>query len=848
MPIKLPPHDPLDETTSRSQLIEELALLRRQLDKLSRENTALRSGMRPEAAPPGETEIPKDEWLAKARLLTALRDIEPYEKEVADSRKQSLELAHHKELLQGLFDNLPVMLVMWDPRLQRFTLNRHAETVLGWTTSDANDGDFMRKVYPDDAYRAQVVEYMQSLEPGWKEWHAAAKNGERVPSVWANIRLTDETMIGIGVDLRERKQVLHALQESENNFRVALRNSAFIPSRFDRELRYQWIYNSHPDFDSMDVVGKRDDELDDSDATKRLTALKRQVLETGVEVRAEVSFERSDGTRIYDMILEPLRDASGIVVGGTCIAFDITDRKLAEEALRKSEERLRLAIDSAYLISFEWDIVRNEVHRFASKDPALPVTLERSGTFEDVLNAVHPEDRDRFTANVSAAVEQGDGRYENEFRIVHPNGKLSWLHESGFVERDVHNRPIRLIGLSQDITARKQAELGLQQLNETLEQQVAERTALAESRARQLQTLAVELIEAEERERQRIAELLHEDLQQILAGARYTLQSTRCADPDLEQVQRLLEESIRKSKHLSQELSPTVLHYSNLSEALEWLCRKMRDQFGLDAQLDETPGRPVKSAPLKTFLFRSAQELLFNIVKHAEVNTARVKLSGSDVEFCLTVSDPGKGFDPSILKTPVPKSGLGILSLRERASYVGGSLIIESAPGQGSRITLSVPASMDALVAPYPAPVVVKDKPHRPAHTDFKIEEPGIRVIFADDHKVMRQGLIRLISGQPDIEVVGQAANGREALELTRQFIPNLVVMDISMPEMDGIEATRRIKAEMPQVRVIGLSMFEDEQAAREMHTAGADGFVIKTASAAELLKAIYGIDDGRTS
>lgn len=117
----------------------------------------------------------------------------------------------------------------------------------------------------------------------------------------------------------------------------------------------------------------------------------------------------------------------------------------------------------------------------------------------------------------------------------------------------------------------------------------------------------------------------------------------------------------------------------------------------------------------------------------------------------------------------------------------------------------------------------------------------GLRVLFADDHKVMRQGLIRLVSAHPDIVVAGEAANGREAVELARHLRPDVILMDISMPEMDGIEATRRIKAELPEVRVVGLSMFEDEQSSRNMINAGADSFVPKTASSAELLKAIFG-------
>jgi DNA-binding NarL/FixJ family response regulator len=119
-----------------------------------------------------------------------------------------------------------------------------------------------------------------------------------------------------------------------------------------------------------------------------------------------------------------------------------------------------------------------------------------------------------------------------------------------------------------------------------------------------------------------------------------------------------------------------------------------------------------------------------------------------------------------------------------------------------------------------------------------------LRVLFADDHKVMRQGLIRLISGQTDIEVAGEAANGREAVKLARQLRPDVIVMDISMPVMDGIEATRFIKTEFPEVRIVGLSMFEDEQSVKNIISAGADTFVPKTASSEEFVNAIFGIEE----
>ena len=88
---------------------------------------------------------------------------------------------------------------------------------------------------------------------------------------------------------------------------------------------------------------------------------------------------------------------------------------------------------------------------------------------------------------------------------------------------------------------------------------------------------------------------------------------------------------------------------------------------------------------------------------------------------------------------------------------------------------------------------------------------------------MVREGIIRLISGQPTIQVVGEASDGREALEKVKHLRPSLVLMDVSMPVMDGIEATRHIRTEWPEVRVIGLSMYEDEHIAQKMYDAGAE-------------------------
>ncbi len=116
-----------------------------------------------------------------------------------------------------------------------------------------------------------------------------------------------------------------------------------------------------------------------------------------------------------------------------------------------------------------------------------------------------------------------------------------------------------------------------------------------------------------------------------------------------------------------------------------------------------------------------------------------------------------------------------------------------------------------------------------------------MRVLLVDDHTVVRHGLRLLLEQERDVEIVGDAANGRHAVELARQLQPDLILMDVSMPEMDGIEATRIIHAEAPTICVIGLSMFQHDPHAEAMRDAGAMDYVPKTVQPAELLTVMRG-------
>lgn len=116
---------------------------------------------------------------------------------------------------------------------------------------------------------------------------------------------------------------------------------------------------------------------------------------------------------------------------------------------------------------------------------------------------------------------------------------------------------------------------------------------------------------------------------------------------------------------------------------------------------------------------------------------------------------------------------------------------------------------------------------------------PQIRILLVDDHQVMRDGLKLLLHDQADCRVVAEAQHGREALERVEEMDCDIVVMDIAMPELNGIEATRQLLARRPEVRVVALSMYSDQKVLSEMLKAGARGFVVKGSASEELIEAI---------
>ncbi len=390
-----------------------------------------------------------------------------------------------------------------------------------------------------------------------------------------------------------------------------------------------------------------------------------------------------------------------------------------------------------------------------------------------------------------------------------------------------------------ELTQRKQTEHALKRLNETLEERVSERTALAEQRAAQLRHLASELSHAEQRERRRLAQALHDDHQQLLIAAKLQVGLLRQSSvPDAEELTKLdglLEEAVQSARTVSRELSPAVLYDGGLAAALRWLATIKQEKYGLIVHVEADEAADPAAEDVSIFLYQAVRELLLNTVKHADTREAWVSMTAaSDNQVQIKVEDLGRGIDQQALLDGGADAGqFGLFGMRERLALLDGKLDVDSGPGHGTTVTMLAPRSSGGRSGG--AGTERAERVEEPAGGD----DEAIRVLLADDHKMLRDGLAGLLRVEPDIELVAEAEDGEEALALAERLRPDVVVMDISMPKVNGIEATRRLQRIQPGVAVVGLSMHDSKEMAEAMCSAGAAVYLSKDGAASTLVEAI---------
>ncbi|MGI9046183.1 MAG: PAS domain S-box protein, partial [Burkholderiales bacterium] len=623
------------------------------------------------------------------------------------------------------------------------------------------------------------------------------------------VRLTD-LYARLASEAIARARYAAALRDSEARYRTLIEVSPQIVWVAQPDGHIIYCNESWFEYSGLTMADSGGDGWTQVIAPEHVARVSRtwmQAVASGEQFEAEVPFRRaSDGQFRWHLARGlPLRDERGTIASWIGVAIDIDDRKQAEETLRRAHAQLEARVvertaELSEANKFLQALLDNVQDAIVACDASGTLTLFNPATLS--LHGLPPmplpaaqwaEHYDLYRADGKTRMATEDiplfralrgERVRNVEMVIAPKrGPARTLLASGQAFHDDRGVKLGAVVSMHDISERKQAEQALQTAHHELER-----------RATQLGTLTMQLTQAEAKERRRIAQMLHDDLQQMLLSGKFKLGAlkNRAPDVDFSPVMEIFDQGIQISRSLTAELSPPALYQLDFAGSLAWLSQRIKAQYGLDLAVKVRGPDPALADELKALLFQALNELLVNVVKHAGADRASVDASTRwrGAWLVVRVEDDGAGFDATALRG---NAGFGLFGIRERFEYLGGKVVVYSRVGRGTRVAIIVPISKARSDAestervPRPLGSVVRER-SAPARS-------AIRVLVVDDHAMVRAGLRGILEDEPDMLVAGEAQDGLQAVMLTSELQPDVVLMDINMPKLDGVEATRRIKA-----------------------------------------------------
>lgn len=383
--------------------------------------------------------------------------------------------------------------------------------------------------------------------------------------------------------------------------------------------------------------------------------------------------------------------------------------------------------------------------------------------------------------------------------------------------------------------------------------ELVEANEALKSNEESLRQLSARLLQLQDEERRHIARDLHDVTGQKLAFQCMALSGILAKHSDQmdAEAQQSLSESLLLNKEVSAEirtlsylLHPPLLDELGLSSAARWYAAGFTKRTGIPVDVQVPPEIKRLSPDAEVAIFRVLQESLTNVHRYANTSKARLAIRTTADEIRLEVEDFGKGIQAARSKStrqPVERLGVGIQGMTERIRQLGGRLEITSRADLGTLVSATIPLS-----DPHVAICSQASSPSAISPTFIQAEGPTAaennyrkRILIADDHAMLRRGVRNTFQTEPDLEICGEAVDGQDAVEKVKQLRPDLVILDINMPVLNGLAAVRQILRHRPLTKVLVFSVHNSDQTLQEITAAGAHGFISKGKDAQELLRVV---------
>lgn len=289
-------------------------------------------------------------------------------------------------------------------------------------------------------------------------------------------------------------------------------------------------------------------------------------------------------------------------------------------------------------------------------------------------------------------------------------------------------------------------------------------------------------------------------------------------------------------------MHPPLLDELGLPAAVKWYAEGFKKRTGIRMEVDVARDLPRLRPDAELALFRVVQESLTNVHRYSGSPNAYVRIAGDKDEYKVEVGDFGKGMEVQQSASPNSKMaplGVGIQGMRERLRQLAGALDIFSKLGKGTIVIASLPLSKFLL------PIEKESA----GDTGAAPAPPGkmkSRILLADDHEMLRRGLHSMLEKEPDLSICGEAKDGIEAVEKAIALKPDLVILDINMPGLNGLTAVRQILHSCPETRILVFTVHDSEQTLQESLSAGAHGFLSKGKAGRDLTDAVRTVLAGK--